>query len=109
MVKQLTKEEAVASYDSVKHVGQHLLTAREIVEFQLYQELLCVPWNVFHKAIEEVLGRPVWTHEFARPDVLRAEFEGKKPKGTVWESVNMLVELAGDKPIIAVTTGGKEE
>lgn len=40
-------------------------TPREIVDFQLFEPLLCMPFAQFHKAVEAALGRPVWTHEFA--------------------------------------------
>ena len=26
--------------------------------------LLCMPFDVFHQAVEKTLGRPVYTHEF---------------------------------------------
>ena len=53
-------------------------TAREIVEFQLYENKLCMPFDEFHKAITEALGRSVWTHEFADQKGLQAEYEGKR-------------------------------
>lgn len=57
---------------------------------QLYQKLLCVPFNVFHKAITEVLDRPVFTHEFAWLEELQDEFEGKKPKSPPEEVMGYL-------------------
>ena len=50
-------------------------TDREIVEYQLYHDNLAVPFGRFHAAIEAVLGRSVWTHEFTNSDRLRKEFE----------------------------------
>ena len=47
----------------------------EIVEYQLYHDNLAVPFGRFHAAIEAVLGRSVWTHEFTNSDRLRKEFE----------------------------------
>ena len=55
------------------------LPADVIVAFQLYERRLCMDFGDFHKAVEESLGRPVWTHEFADVEGLRAEFEGKRP------------------------------
>lgn len=52
-------------------------TPDEIVRFQLYEPRLCMPFAAFHAAVEKVLGRPVWTHEFADADRLRVEFESK--------------------------------
>ena len=68
----MTREEAVKMADSKWY---ELKTAEEIVKFQLYEERLCMPFSLFHKAIEEVLGRPVYTHEFARVKNLQKEFE----------------------------------
>ena len=55
-------------------------TAEEIVAFQLYEERLCMPFPLFHKAVEEALGRPVYTHEFAGVESLRQEFEALRKK-----------------------------
>ena len=46
--------------------------------FQLYEERLCMPFPLFHKAVEEALGRPVYTHEFAGVENLRQEFEAMR-------------------------------
>jgi len=77
-------------------------TPEEIVAFQLYEGKLCMPFDKFHEAVEKALKRPVWTHEFARPEILRAEFEKKIPRRTVADSFNLLQELAKDKQIIVV-------
>ncbi len=39
-------------------------TTREIAKFQLFTAELCLPFEVFHRALEEVLQRPIWIHEF---------------------------------------------
>jgi len=62
----------------------------KIVRFQLYEETLCMPFARFHAAVEAVLERPVWTHEFAEPDSLRAEYEGKRDKPTMNEILAMI-------------------
>jgi hypothetical protein len=49
----------------------------QIVRGQLYQHRLFMSFERFHKALEHVLGRPVWTHEMAHMDRLRAEYEKK--------------------------------
>lgn len=60
-MKQLTSQEAIAFAESkVWHDWNH----EQIVRLQLFQDKLCVPFNQFHEAIEAVLGRPVYTHEF---------------------------------------------
>lgn len=47
----------------------------EITAFQLYESKLCMPFDIFHKAIEKSLMRSVWTHEFADVNRLQQEFE----------------------------------
>jgi hypothetical protein len=74
---QLTREEAIEMFDSDKWKS---MTDKELVELQLYQRKLCIPFDRFHEAITNVLDRPVYTHEFAWPEELQDEFEGKKPK-----------------------------
>jgi hypothetical protein len=95
-VEQLTKKQAVAIHDSGLWKNW---TDEEIVKLQLYQRLLCIPRTRFHEAIEKVLGRPVWTHEFASQENLMAEYEGKRPKPTFEEIVDLLPK---DKTIIMV-------
>lgn len=68
----MTREEAVKMADSQWYETQ---TAEEIVAFQLYEDRLCMPFDLFHKAVETVLARPVYTHEFAEVERLRKEFE----------------------------------
>ena len=40
------------------------MTFRQRAEFQISVERLCMPFDVFHEAISEALGRDVYTHEF---------------------------------------------
>jgi len=70
----MTKEEAVNLYESNFYSN---MTAREIAIFQLFEERLCIPFAVFHKAVEESLGRPVVDVEFVyNLDGLRQELLG---------------------------------
>lgn len=74
------------------------MTSRQIAEFQIEQDRLCVPFDVFHKAITEALGRPVYTHEFAlNRDGLRKELRGEKEPPTLEEIINLIPE---DKRIV---------
>ena len=89
-MKQLTKEQAISVYNSGEWKDW---TDEEIVKLQLYQNRLCVPFNVFHRAIGNVLGRGVFTHEFAGDAGHRAlidEYEGKRPAPTFEEIVAMI-------------------
>lgn len=69
----LTREEALKRASENWHEGK---TAREIVEFQLFEDRLCMPLDVFQRALESILGRPVATHEFsvAGFEALQAEY-----------------------------------
>lgn len=71
-------------------------SGREIVEFQLYHRLLCLPSKIFHRATEKVLGRDVWTHEFFGENrrLLIDEFEGKIPAPDIFQVMTRLVKLA---------------
>ena len=72
----LTAEEATAKARSRWYEG---LSPREIVDFQLYEESLCMPLDLFEKALDDALGRLVHTHEF-RPRGwawLQQEFESR--------------------------------
>jgi hypothetical protein len=69
----MTKEEAIGLY---KSKCWETMSDRERVEFQLFEERLCMPFAVFQMSVEKVLGRPVFTHEFgtAMVEGLRKEF-----------------------------------
>ncbi len=87
-MKQLTREEALAFHDSR---AWEKLTPRERAIFQIDQDRLCMPFSEFHKAIEEALGRPVWTHEFGlNRDGLRAELAGEKDAPTFEQILGLL-------------------
>ena len=93
-MKQLTKEQAIAFAESGIWKDW---TDDQIVRFQLYQQRLCLPFDRFHKAMEAVLRRPVWTYEFANWKHLQEEYEGKRKAPTFEEIMNMIPE---DKRII---------
>jgi len=88
-MKQLTKEQAIAF---AKNKCYEDMTYRQIAEFQIEQDKLCIPFNVFHEAIEKTLGRPVFTHEFAFREELRKELYGEKEPPTFKEICNLIPE-----------------
>lgn len=94
MAEQMTEQEAIEFHESGKWGA---MSAQEIVNLQLFQDRLCVPWDVFHGAIEEMLGRPVWTHEFVDIDLLRAEYAKACPAPTMEQIVE---QLPKDKVIV---------
>ena len=72
-VEQLTKEEAI-KFSNEKTYEK--MTHKQIAIFQISQEKLCMPFDVFHEAVEKTIGRSVFTHEFAvNAEDIRAEIE----------------------------------
>lgn len=86
-MKQLTKEQAIAFAESKCYED---MTYRQIAEFQIEQDKLCMPFNVFHEAIEKTLGRPVFTHELALREELRKELYGEKEPPTFKEICGLI-------------------
>jgi hypothetical protein len=66
------------------------MSHRERAEFQLFTRRLCMPFSVFHEAMEKSLGRPVWTHEFADQESLQQELMGHRPPPSFDEIMNMI-------------------
>lgn len=93
-MQQITREQAVEIFDSKRW---EKWTDDEIVRFQLFQERLAMPFDRFHQAVEAVLKRPVWTHEFAFVDGLRAEYRKERPAPTFDDIVGL---LPADKTIV---------
>lgn len=89
MTQQLTKEQAIR-FSELKLWED--MSYEEIVKLQLFQEKLCLPFDKFHEAIEKVLKRPVWTHEFADVRSLKKEYLGEKQSPSFEEIINMIPE-----------------
>ena len=52
-----------------------------------------MPFDVFHKAVEETLGRPVFTHEFGlNLDGLCKELAGEQKAPTLQQIVELIPE-----------------
>ena len=73
---ELTREEAKRLYDMKWWEFGGLKDDAALI--QLRQSRLVMPFATFHERTEKLLGRSVWTHEFARPDLLLKELEGKR-------------------------------
>ena len=86
-MRQFTKEQAVKIYKSGIWKD---MTFKQLVDLQLFQNLLCIPFDKFHEAMEKVLNRSVWTHEFAFFEDLEKEYLGKKEKPTFEEIINLI-------------------
>jgi hypothetical protein len=99
-MKQITKEEALAIYDSeVWKEWDNEFIAR----FQLFQKKLCVPFSLFHEALEKVLDRPVFTHELGiNYNGICEELLKIRPKPTMEE----IIEMIPAEKLILVNIGG---
>jgi hypothetical protein len=83
----------VTQEDAIKLAGTgwwETLTPRQVAEFQLNEERLCMPFGEFHRCVEEALGRPVWTHEFAQPKMLIAELMGERKPPTLADIIELI-------------------
>jgi hypothetical protein len=86
----VTKENAVALYESG---FWKQMSYKEIAKFQLMEDLLCMPFEVFHEAITKALGRSVYTHEFGlNRDGLIRELSHGAPAPTLEEVINLIPE-----------------
>ena len=84
----MTKKEALELFESK---WWEKLTHRQRAEFQLFEDKLCMPFDVFHEAIEQSLDRPVYTHEFGLDrEGLQKEFLGNKPQPTLADIINLI-------------------
>lgn len=98
----MTKEQAVTLAESKWWQNK---TARELAMFQLHEPLLCMPFDVFHKAVEEALQRPVFTHEFGLNwDGLKKELIGESISPSLEQIIDLIPK---DKRILilGVSTG----
>lgn len=58
----MTKVKAIELYNSK---FWEKMSYQERAEIQLKEPFLCMPFDVFHEAMEKTLERPIWTHEFS--------------------------------------------
>lgn len=84
---QLTQEQAIELAKS--NVWKNW-TSEQVVRFQLFQKKLCMDFSHFHKCTEDVLGRSVFTHEFADRDSIVLEYLGEKEAPSLDEIINMI-------------------
>ncbi len=97
-MQQMTREQAIAFHDSG---AWRAMSQQTLALFQMTQDCLCVPFGTFHKAVEQTLGRSVFTHEFGlNRDGILAELQGKGEAPSFEEIIAM---LPGEKLIVAGT------
>lgn len=74
------------------------LNYRQRANFQLFERRLCMPFDVFHEALEKSLGRPVYTHELGfNLEGIKKEFLGEQEAPTLEEIINLIPE---DKRVV---------
>jgi hypothetical protein len=95
-MRQLTREEAIAF---ARQKGYANWTPEQIAAFQLEQELMCMNLSDYQEAMEKALGRPVWTHEFAKPELLKAELLKQIKTPSLEEIIN---KIPKEKLIVVV-------
>jgi hypothetical protein len=84
---QMTCEEAVLFADRQMW---KFMSDRAIFELQINQRLCCMDFGEFHRCTEAMLGRPVWSHEFAHPENLIAEYQRKMTPPTMEDTMAQL-------------------
>ena len=89
-MKQFTKEQAITFYES--DIWKNW-DDEKIVKFQLFQKRVVIPFDYFHQAINTVLNRLVFTHEFAlNYNDLIDEYLNIKPEPTFQEIIEIIPE-----------------
>ena len=87
-MEQLTKEQAIKFAKSKVYKNW---TYEQIVRFQLFQKKMCMDFSIFHEAIEKVLDRPVYTHEFGMNyEGIVLEYLGEKEAPTLDEIIELI-------------------
>lgn len=76
---------------------------REATLRQLLGAPLCVSFSLIHEKAEALVGRPVWTHEFAAPEGLYAEARTQRhPVDLEAHVIGSMDQMMGNKPIVVV-------
>ena len=89
-LEHFTRQEAIDFADSKEWYHWN---DRELVAFQLYQEICCVPFEYFHAALERELGRGVYIHELGEKTNWRNivnEFLGNRPAPSLHDIISLL-------------------
>lgn len=84
----MTKEEAIRLAESKFWES---MSFHERAVFQINEPLLCMPFEVFHEAVEKSIGRPVFTHEFGlNYDGIKSEIMAGAPSITLQEVIDLI-------------------
>lgn len=95
---QFTREEAI---EFAEKRTWELLTPKERGLLQLRQDRLCMEFSAFHEGITELLGRSVYSHEFASPDQLWTEYL----TGETIDFAAVIAKIPAHVGVIAIDVG----
>ena len=100
----MTKNKAIRLYESG---FWRTMTYKDRAVFQMFEPLLCMPFDVFHEAVEKTLDRPVSTHEFGLAnEELKLELLGERPAPSLGDIINLIPK---DKRLIIIAREDKNE
>ena len=75
----------------------------QIVRFQLFQDVVAIPFDRYHQALQSLLNRPVTVMEFGNSDKLQKEYLKKNAAPTVLEMLTLL--KTSDDLLSSITNG----
>lgn len=96
--RQYTKDEAIIVGEWIDETVVNIWGYPFTACLQLHQRLMCMKFGLFHKAIEETLGYPVFTHQFADVDFIehckKVSIEKTLAQGYTTPDVNTILLVA---------------
>lgn len=94
-IRQLSSDEAkeLAITEWWKHSNPISIST-----FQLTQEFLCCPFELYKESLSRVLDRTVFQYELAKPDLLIAEIKGNKETPSLFDLLDLFAQLSAPDP-----------
>src|SRR5688572_1877757 len=87
-----------AAFDHRRDVATMTVEER-VTELESWVGVLEIEFSKVHQRIEELVGRPVWTHELADPEQLVAEIR-RGVAADFGDVLNKISSIAADTPVI---------
>ena len=85
-----------------RRAADEMTVDERLAEFRSWGPILEIDFAKMHERFEELVGRPVWTHELAKPELLEHEIA----TGTRPTMEGVLAKFPDGKPIVCVDMGG---
>jgi len=92
-MKQRKAPDTMTGYERVEELGWFFTGPGSIIE---------VPFDVMHERMEALMGRPVWTHEFADTTALMAEAECRFLGANCEQAPKTPFDALADREVIVV-------